>query len=466
MRSLGLRARISVSFALLGLVLSVGISLSAWLVVRTTLMTERTTSAVAEATVNAQATDRQLALGRVSLPVILDGLPGQDSSAVLVRHGRVWASSNPHITPDHLPEDLVTAASRGDAGTTTYHEPALGLKVLAAAEPMSHGDVLVELFPLDPLHATVRRLGWTLSGAAVLTTLAAALLGRLASDRALRPLTAVTDAARSIAGGRLDARLRPTGDPDLDPLAASFNDTAQHLEHRVIADARFAADVGHELRTPLTTMLNSVEVIRHRAGTMPPEVAETVELLAGDLDRFRRLVVDLLEVSRHDAGESLHLEPVDLPDLVRRAADRTAGRVVTTVAPDAVGTRMEVDKRRLERVVVNLVANADTHGGGCTGVHVARDGGAVTVTVDDAGPGIAQALRDQVFDRFSRGRSTPTPGLGLGLAIVQRHVAAHAGEVTIGTSPAGGARFVLRLPPGGPGPPAVGRVALGPPDAG
>ncbi len=448
MRSLGLRARIAASFALLGLVLSVGMSLSAWLVVRGTLMNGREASAVAEATVNAQATERQLSLDLLSVPVILDTLPEQDSSAVLVRRGKVWASSNPGVSPAQLPDDLVRAASRGDAGTTTYQEQSLGREVLAVAEPMAHGDVLVELFPLDPLRATVRQVGWTLAGAAVLTTLLAALLGRLAADRALRPLTAVTEAARSIAGGRLDARLTPTGDPDLDPLAASFNDTAEHLEHRVLADARFAADVGHELRTPLTTMLNSVEVIRHRAGTMPPEVAETVDLLADDLGRFRQLVVDLLEVSRHDAGESLHLEPVDLPDFVRRAADRAAGRPVTTVEPAAAGTRLEVDKRRLERVVANLVANAQTHGGGCTGVVVAREDDAVTVTVDDAGPGVPEVGRDQVFDRFSRGRSTGVPGLGLGLAIVQRHVAAHGGEVTVGASPDGGARFVVRLPLG------------------
>lgn len=446
MRSPGLRARIAASFALLGLVLSVGISLSAWLVVRSTLMNGREASAVAEAAVNAEATERQLDLAQLSLPVILDTLPGQDSSAVLVRHRMAWASSNPTVSPTAVPEELVAAAARGVAGTTTYQEPALGREVLAVAEPMSGGDVLVELFGLDPLRSTVRQVAWALSGAAVLTTLVAALLGRLAAARALRPLTAVTEVARSIAGGRLDARLSPTGDPDLDPLAASFNDTAEHLEHRVLADARFAADVGHELRTPLTTMLNSVEVIRHRVGVMPPEVAETVELLGDDLGRFRQLVVDLLEVSRHDAGELLHLEPVDLADLVRRAADRTAGRELTRVLPGAVGLRMEVDKRRLERVVANLVANAETHGGGCTGVAVARAGAAVTVTVDDAGPGVPQARQDQVFDRFARWSSTALPGLGLGLAIVQRHVAAHGGEVMVCSSPEGGARFVVRLP--------------------
>jgi len=311
---------------------------------------------------------------------------------------------------------------------------------------MSGGDVLVELFPLDPERTMIRRVAWALAGAAVVTTVAGALLGRFAADHALRPLTEVTAAARSVAEGRLDARLTPTGDPDLDPLAASFNDTAQRLEHRVLADARFAADVGHELRTPLTTMLNSVEVIRHRAGAMPPEVAETIDLLADDLGRFRQLVVDLLEVSRHDAGETLNLEPVDIGDLVRRAADRTAGRAVTTVDPSAVGTRLSVDKRRLERVVVNLVSNAETHGGGCTGVVVARDEDAVTITVDDAGPGIPQQLRDTAFDRFSRSGSRDHPGLGLGLAIVQRHVAAHGGEVRVLESPEGGARFEVALP--------------------
>ena len=147
-------------------------------------------------------------------------------------------------------------------------------------------------------------------------------MGRSASRVALRPLAQLTRLACLAAGGRLDVRMASSGDPDLGPLANSFNRTVAQLEHRVRSDSRFAADLSHELRTPLTTMLNSMEVIRHRRDQLPESVREPVDLLGDDLDRFRALVVDLLQISRHDASEDLVLDAVDVGDLVRRAGDR------------------------------------------------------------------------------------------------------------------------------------------------
>jgi len=139
-------------------------------------------------------------------------------------------------------------------------------------------------------------------------------------------------------------------------------------------------------------------------------------------------------------------ETVRVADLVRRAADAAAGREVTTVDPAVIGLTMDVDKRRLERVVANLVGNAETHGGGCTGVRVERGPHGLRVVVDDAGPGIAPDRRSRVFERFARGGSNERTGVGLGLAIVQRHVALHEGHVFVEEIPGGGARFVVELP--------------------
>ena len=158
-RRLGLRARISVVFALLALVLSAAIAISAWVVVRSSLLTERQTSSVAEASVNAAATDRLLDL-EFEVPQILDNLPGKDSAAVLVLHDGVWTGNTPQVSEEHLPEGLVEAAVGGEAGHAAYVEPALGTEVLAVAQPMSGGDVLVELFPLDPEQTMIRRVAW------------------------------------------------------------------------------------------------------------------------------------------------------------------------------------------------------------------------------------------------------------------------------------------------------------------
>lgn len=225
------------------------------------------------------------------------------------------------------------------------------------------------------------------------------------------------------------------------------------LQHVVTADARFAADISHELRTPLTTMLNSMELIHNHRDELPAAVREPVELLGEDLERFRRLVVDLLEISRDDGADEGSRDTVRIADLVRVAADTAAGRPVTEVSADAAALTMQADKRRLERVVANLVENAEGHGGGCVRVSVEAGGLGVIVQFDDAGPGVPVADRDRIFERFCRGGSGGRPaqdrgagGIGLGLSIVARHVAWHNGTIRVEDRPGGGARFVLELP--------------------
>jgi signal transduction histidine kinase len=195
------------------------------------------------------------------------------------------------------------------------------------------------------------------------------------------------------------------------------------------------------------TMLNSMQLIQNHRAELPDAVREPVELLGDDLDRFRRLVIDLLEISRDDGGDRGSREIVRIADLVRAAADAAAGREVTTVEPEAEGLTLQADKRRLEREIANLVENAEDHAGGCKGVGVEAGGLGVIITVDDAGPGIAAEDRTRIFERFGRGETAGRGrGVGLGLAIVARHVQWHHGTIQVTTRPGGGARFVVELP--------------------
>jgi signal transduction histidine kinase len=189
-------------------------------------------------------------------------------------------------------------------------------------------------------------------------------------------------------------------------------------------------------------------LVQNRRAELPPAVLEPLDLLADDLARFRGLVIDLIEISRHDSGAAAHIEQVDIADLVRRAADTAAGRALTEVSASIAGTVVWADKRRLERVVANLVENAERHGGRCSGVQVTRDGDHVVVTVDDEGPGVPTGRRERIFERFARvgGSADDGTGVGLGLAIVARHVQAHGGSVRVEDGPEGGARFVVSLP--------------------
>ena len=197
-------------------------------------------------------------------------------------------------------------------------------------------------------------------------------------------------------------------------------------------------------------MLNSLQVLQHRRGALPADVGEALDLLDQDVARFRRMVLDLLEISRTDSSDTGSKERVSIAELVRHAADATAARPVTEVSP-AADVVVKADKRRLEQVVVNLVENAENHGRGCRRVSVCRRGDAIRLVVDDCGPGVPVESRDRVFERFARGSATQgDTGVGLGLAIVDRHVRWHDGRVWIDDRPGGGARFVVELPIGTP----------------
>ncbi|WP_347350104.1 HAMP domain-containing sensor histidine kinase [Intrasporangium sp.] len=436
----------SLAFGLLALALSALLSLVAWSVVSRYLVSERQSAALAQADLHRSLVSEGIALRRESVALLLGGLPTNGSiGATAVVAGR-WYATSPRVQPGTLPSELIAEAIAGETATQRIRlEDSL---YLAVGIPLAQSDdAFFEVFPMDETEDTLRTLSWVLTGAAAATTLLGAAFGRVASGIALRPLNELNAVAAAVAGGQLDARLSIGDDPDLAPLAASFNRTAGELQHRVEADARFAADVGHELRTPVTTMLNSMQVIKNRENQLPAELREPLELLEGDLERFRALVVDLLEISRHDAGEGLVLAPANIGQLVRIAADSAAGRAVTTVADDARDLTVVVDRRRLERAIVNLVTNAESHGGGCVAVRLSRaDDDHVRIEVDDRGPGIAAERRSLVFDRFARAGAVTEGGVGLGLAIVRRHVAAHGGTVQIEDRVGGGARFVITLP--------------------
>jgi signal transduction histidine kinase len=184
---------------------------------------------------------------------------------------------------------------------------------------------------------------------------------------------------------------------------------------------------------------------------MDERTARSLDLLAREVDRFEHLVQDLIEISRFDAGVvQASSEEVFLGELVLHAIDALPDRnvpvEVTASATDAV---VRADKRRLEQVIVNLVANARQHGGGVDRLRIEADDDVARIIVEDRGPGVAPEDRDRVFERFYRGRHTgrATGGVGLGLALVAEHARLHGGRVWVeGRDDGGGARFVVELP--------------------
>jgi two-component system, OmpR family, sensor histidine kinase MtrB len=274
---------------------------------------------------------------------------------------------------------------------------------------------------------------------------------RLAHQPMVAPATVVTKAA-AVASGRFDVRLEESGDPELSRMAASFNQMTEALLARIRRDARFASDVSHELRSPLTTLAAALEVVGSRREEMPERARTGVDLLSAEIGRFERMVENLLEISRIDAGvEELVLDDVVLGEFVVEAVRTgTDPDVPVELEPGAGETVVRADKRRLERVVANLIDNGQRHGGGVVRVVVERDGPWAGFAVEDGGGGVAADLRERVFDRFFRGRAAGMRGAGegsgLGLSLVHEHVGLHDGQVWVEDRPGGGARFVVRLP--------------------
>jgi signal transduction histidine kinase len=263
----------------------------------------------------------------------------------------------------------------------------------------------------------------------------------------------VSAAAAQIAGGDLGARVEPPADPDLASMATSFNAMVDALTERMERDARFAGDVSHELRSPLTTLAAAASVLEARNAELSPQSRQAVHLVVEEVTRFRELVEALLELSRLQAGaDALRLEPVRAGELILHVVrDTVADSLAVEIAPNVDATPVLTDKRRLERVMTNLLVNASEHGGGATRVTAERHNGRLRVAVEDHGPGVRVEDRELIFERFARGRRAGSRGTslgtGLGLALVAEHVKLLHGQVWVEDRvPLPGARFVIELP--------------------
>lgn len=450
---LGLRARVTVAFALGALSLSTVLSVLTYGLVRSYLVDQREESATSQAYLNAKIVRDSLRSPGVDAGVVVNSLDTSASGgSVLCFRDRPCIGNSVLVGPSVLPAELRQVVTL-DARPARQRFRLAGEAYFAVGVPIPRASAeYFETFSLAEVDRALSVLGFSLIAAALLTTLAGAATGLWASARVLRPLGSVSDAAAAIAGGALEIRLEETADKDLAPLARSFNQMVDALAARIKRDARFASDVSHELRSPLTTLSTSLDVVLARRADLPPRARAALDLLAADVMRFHRLVEDLLEISRVDAGVGdLHMETVNPAELVGHAMHLTAADVPVKVDKRVQDARVRADKRRMVRVVGNLVENAEHYGGGATAVRVERGRGRVRIAVEDAGPGVPEAERSQVFERFFRGsesgRRGAGGGSGLGLALVAEHVNLMGGRVWVEPGPAGkGARFVVELP--------------------
>ncbi|MGN9912069.1 MtrAB system histidine kinase MtrB [Phytohabitans sp. LJ34] len=383
------------------------------------------------------------------------------------------AREQPNLKPVQVTPVISAELQRGVAvdGRVKYqirtHDFGAGpTKYLVSGTPVPTGFGQVELYYMVPLStenqtAVQIRTMVLLTGVALVILLG--VLSALVTRLVVRPVRVAARTAQRLSAGLLDQRMAVHGEDDLALLAASFNQMATNLQRQIVRleemsrlQRRFTSDVSHELRTPLTTVRMAADLIFTERDEFDPAVARAAELLQAELDRFESLLTDLLEISRFDAGFAmLDAEPTDLVPVVRRVVDRLESlsercgvRVELTMPETPVIA--EVDPRRVERILRNLVGNAVEHGEGRpVSIALGVDESAVAVTVRDHGIGLRPSEEKLVFNRFWRAdpsRARQTGGTGLGLSISLEDARLHGGWLEAWGAPGQGAQFRLTLP--------------------
>ena len=351
----------------------------------------------------------------------------------------------PHFRIGRPELDVAAGTSESSVRTLVTVE---GERFRVATVPAGSGQALMLAQPLATNDRTLDKLSGVLFVFGALGVLAALLVGWLVARNGLRPVRRLTTSVERITVTEDLTPLRVEGDDEIARLATAFNEMLLALGASRDRQRRLVADASHELRTPLTSLRTNLDLLRQAEGNtaLPPQARlELLDDVRGQIEELSALVGDLVELARdepmtHVVGE------VDLADVVERA--------VTRVRRRAQGIRFDVsldpwpvvgDAASLERAVTNLLDNAAKWSPADGTVTVRLTDG--VLVVDDEGPGIDEADRPHIFDRFYRSdESRAMPGSGLGLAIVRQVIDRHGGQIMIGEAPSGGARMMVRVP--------------------
>jgi two-component system sensor histidine kinase MtrB len=424
-------------------------------------------------------------------------LRGPIAGSTAVMSAGAGTSSSPGVLKSSIPPRLSRAVESSAADDTSYtyttirYAPstgrpavpgvATGSQVVLPADGGTYS--LYYLFPMTEQESTLSLVRRALvTGGALLLLLVGAVTW-LVTRQVVTPVRLARRTAERLASGRLEQRMQVRGDDDIARLGTSFNQMAASLQQQIRqleelsrVQRRFVSDVSHELRTPLTTVRMASDVLHDARRRFDPPTARAAELLQKELDRFELLLSDLLEISRFDAGAAvLDLEDADIVDLAQRVvdstrplADRRGIRVVVRARRRPCVA--EVDSRRVERIVRNLVTNAIDYADS-TDVVVLVDcnDSATALAVRDYGVGLQPGEAAMVFNRFWRAdpaRARTSGGTGLGLSISLEDAHLHGGLLQAWGEPGRGAQFRLTLPRLAGDPVGASPLPLVPEDAG
>ncbi len=461
---ISLRVRITLAFVGASLLVSAFVAITTYVLAERYLVTRRVDDAVEQSFSNVGFVTDELAallardpdaeIEQTDIAGLVDRLQARGAQEALLITPSGPLGSSFGLDLRAVPTSLVDAVDEGRVGYGFTGAPRQQI-VFGSAVPGQPMEAYF-FYPLGDLAQTLTILSRVLIGVSIGAVLLATLIGVRVSRRVVDPVRRASLAARRVAEGGLATRLDVEGGDELAVLSRSFNEMAAALQERIEQERRFTSDVSHELRTPLTTLRASADYLLEHGEQLTPAVRRAAELLGADIGYLQRLVDDLLDLSRLDAGRvDMAWEQLNIADLAREVVARRTRAADKNVEVEIEDGHEELttvaDKRRLERVVGNLVDNALTHGEGRdVTVRVGAENGAVRLSVEDRGPGVPTPSGARIFERFfkvdpSRHRGEGR-GSGLGLAIARENAHLHGGEIRVFNGRLGGAKFEVVLP--------------------
>lgn len=373
------------------------------------------------------------------------------------------------VSENSVSEELRTKVERTDkllwAYTNIIYLDGREVPGLVAGAPIEINNVgtysLFLLFPLDKEQETIGIIKSSVLATGIFLIFGLIILVWYLTRSVLSPVRKTADAAERLRMGLLHERVPVSGEDDLAKLAGSFNSMAASIQQQIgqleqmsRMQKRFVSDVSHELRTPLTTVRMAADVLYESRDQYTGETARAAELLSAQIERFEILLSQLLEISRFDAGAAdLSLTSINIKDLIEKTAESLSALLVKQETPVVItgeAPNIEVDTRRIERVLRNLISNASEYGQGQTiEIEIGSDDEALAVVVKDNGSGLKPGESSLVFNRFWRAdpaRARTTGGTGLGLAIALEDARLHSGWLDAWGAPGKGTMFRLTLP--------------------
>ena len=408
------------------------------------------------------------ALDRLTNSSDASGSPAAGAFRAVLTTTAIGTNSSVSAGPlEDVPTDLRQSVADGARAVRygTVDSQGVDVPALMIGQPVrtANGDLeFYLLFPLDSEQRTLGLVQSTLIVGGLVLLLLLAGIASIITRQVVRPVRRAAEIAERFADGHLDERLPVQGEDELARLGESYNEMAGSIQEQIrqleefgALQRRFTSDVSHELRTPLTTVRMAADVLYASREELLPALRRSSELLVTELDRFEALLADLLEISRLDAGVAdLTADRVDVHGVVTRAIEAVRGFADETGTPLRLhlptGVHAEVDPRRVERIVRNLVANAIDHGEGRpVDIRLAGDEHAVAVVVRDHGVGLRPGEAALVFNRFWRAeesRARRSGGSGLGLSISIEDARLHGGWLQAWGEPGRGSAFRLTLP--------------------